>query len=55
MELTEQDEREKQTRNKLIDTENRLLGARAGRVRGLGEKDEGIKKYKLVVHCYFFR
>ena len=39
----------KQNRNTLIDTENRLLVVRGRDVGGLGEKGEGIEKYKLVV------
>ena len=32
-----------------IDTENRLMVARGARFRGLGERGEGIEKYRLVV------
>ena len=39
----------KQNRNRLIDTENVLMVARWERVRGMGEKGEEIKKYRLVV------
>ena len=39
----------KQNRNKLTDTENILMIARWERIGGLGEKGEGIKKYKLAV------
>ena len=39
----------KQNRNRLIDTENRLMVARGEGHRGLDEKGEGIEKYKLVV------
>ena len=39
----------KQNRNRLIDAENKLRVAWWEEVRGLGEKDEGIKKYKLVL------
>ena len=38
-----------QTRNRLIDTENKLMVARGEGVGGLGEKCEGIKDYNLVV------
>ena len=41
---------EKQNRNRLIDTENIPDGYQKGKgIGGLGEKGEGIKKYKLVV------
>ena len=39
----------KQNRNRLIDTENILSVARGKEVRRMGEKGEGIKKYKLEV------
>ena len=39
----------KQNRNSLIDTENKLIISRWEGNWGLGEKCEGIKKYKLVV------
>ena len=39
----------KQNINKLIDADNILMVARWERVRGMGEKGEGIKKYRLVV------
>ena len=39
----------KQIRNRLLDTENKLMIARWERVWGLSEKGEGIKKYKLIV------
>ena len=39
----------KQNRNRLIDSENILTVARWEGVEGMGEKGEGIKKYKLVV------
>ena len=39
----------KQNGNRVIDAENRLMVARGERFGGLGEKGEGIKKYKLVV------
>ena len=35
--------------NRLIDTENRLIVARGEEFGRVGEKGEGIKKYKLVV------
>ena len=38
----------KQNRNRLIDTENKLKISRWGRMGQLGEKGERIKKYKLV-------
>ena len=40
---------QQQTRNILIDTENRLMIAREERVWGAGKKGEGIEKYRLVV------
>ena len=39
----------KQNRNRLIDTENRLTVARREGIGGLNEKSEGIEKYKLEV------
>ena len=42
----------KQNRNRLIDTENRLMDARWEGGGKLGAKAEGIKKYKLVVTKY---
>ena len=39
----------KQNGNRLIDTENRLKVAREEVIGGLGEKGEGIEKYRLVV------
>ena len=39
----------KQNRNRLIDTENKPMVARGVGVGEVGEKDEGIKKHKLVV------
>lgn len=33
----------------VVDTENRLMNSRGERVRGLGEKGEGIEKCTLVV------
>ena len=39
----------KQNRTSLISTENRLTVDRGEGCWGLGEKGEGIKKYKLVV------
>ena len=39
----------KQNRNRLIDTENILVVARLEGVGVMGEKGEGIKKYKLVI------
>lgn len=38
-----------QIKNKLIETENRLMAARGQGFRGPGEKGERINKYKLVV------
>ena len=39
----------KQNRNRLIVTENRLMVARGEGIWGLGEPGDGIKTYKLVV------
>ena len=39
----------KQNRNRFIDIENKLRVANWAGLGGLGEKGEGIKKYKLVV------
>ena len=39
----------KQTRNKFTDTENILMVARWEGSKGVGEKREGIKIYKLIV------
>ena len=39
----------KQNRNRLIDTENKLVVADRRGLGGLGEKGEGIKKYNLAV------
>ena len=39
----------KQIRNKLIDTENKLMVASGRKVGGRGEKGESMKKYKLTV------
>ena len=39
----------KQNRDRLIDTGNKLMAARWERGWGLHEKDERIKKYKLQV------
>ena len=39
-------EQNKQNRNRLIDTEDKLTVARGEGVGELGEKDEGIKKCK---------
>ena len=42
----------KQNRNRLIDTENRLMVARGEWCWGLGEKSKGIEKigsYKIVI------
>ena len=39
----------KQNRNRLIDSENRLMDARGEVGWGIGEKNKAIKKYKLVV------
>ena len=39
----------KQNRNRVIDAENKLMVARGEGGGRLGEKGEGIKKYKLVV------
>ena len=39
----------KQNRNRLANTENRLMVARGERGWGLGEKGEGIEKYRSVV------
>ena len=39
----------KQNRNRLTDIENFQTVARWAGSQGLGEKGEGIKKYKLVV------
>ena len=38
-----------ENRNRLMDTENRLMVDRGGGDGELGEKGEGIKKYKSVV------
>lgn len=35
-------------KNKLIDTENRLMAARSG-AGGVGEMGEGVRRYKLPV------
>ena len=39
----------KHNRNRLINTEIRLMVARRERDWGLGKKGEGIKKYKLIL------
>ena len=39
----------KQNRNRLRDTEKRLMVARGEGVGGLDKKGEGIEKYRLVV------
>ena len=39
----------KQKRNRFMDTENKLMVTRWEEIGGLGEKGEGINKYKLVV------
>ena len=39
----------KQNRNRLIDTENKLMATRWEGGKGVGERGEGIKKYKLVI------
>ena len=41
--------RNKQNRNRLVDTENRQTLSEGSRVGGLGERGEGIEKYKSVV------
>ena len=40
---------DKQNRNRLTDTENRQTAVRGEGIGKLGEKGEGIKKYKSVV------
>ena len=48
--MESKEQNKKQNRNRLIDTENKPVIARDRREVGvLGEKGEGIKKYKLVV------
>ena len=39
----------RQNRNRLIDTENSVMVARGEWGWGVGERGEGIKKYKLAV------
>ena len=41
-----------QNKNRIIDTESILMVAREKGFREMGEKGEGVKKYKLVVTKY---